>query len=94
MRTVRDERRRNSYVLLLCYHLFDYRFVINSFLTARRTALKQTVVALCVKQALFIKAGTLKLMIDISSQHKIILVINKRKQIFIHFPDGTIIAVY
>ena len=35
--------------------------------------MKQSIVALCVKQALFIKTCTLKLMIDIGGQHKIIL---------------------
>ena len=83
MRTARDKFRRNFHVFLLCDHLSDYRFIVPCLLTTRFTALKQSVVALRVKQPLFIKARLLKAVINIRRDNKIVLVLHKTKQFFI-----------
>ncbi len=83
VRTARDERRRNFHVLLLCDHLPDNRFIVPCLLTARLTALKQPVVALRVKQPLFVEACLLKAVVNIRRDDKIVLVLYKTKQFFI-----------
>lgn len=52
-----EQLGRDFHILLPLYHLPNDRFVIKSFLTARLTALEQTVIALCVEQPLFVKAS-------------------------------------
>ena len=83
VRTARDERRRNFHVLLLCDHLPDNRFIVPCLLTARLAALKQSVVALRVKQPLFVKSRLLKAVVNIRCDDKTVLVLHKTEQFFI-----------
>lgn len=71
VRTNGQKLGRNSHVLLPIRHFADNRFIVVGFLAAGRTALKQAVITLCIKQTLFVKARTLKLVIDIGCQDKI-----------------------
>ena len=58
--TGRKKLGRDFHILLPCDHFSDHSFVLKGLLTARLTALKETVIALCVKQPLFVKARLLK----------------------------------
>ena len=57
--------------------------VIKGFLTARLTALEQAVIALRVKQPLFIKARLLKAVIHVGRDNKIIFVLYQLQKVLI-----------
>ena len=75
--TDRKKFARNFHILLPCDHFPDRGFVLKSFLTARLTALEQTIIALRVKQPLFVKACFLKAVVNIRCDDKIILVLHQ-----------------
>ena len=67
-----EQLGQDFHILLPLYHLPNDRFVIKSFLTARLTALEQTVIALCVEQPLFVKASLLKAVVHVGRNNEII----------------------
>ena len=83
-----EELGRDFHIFLPLYHLPNYRFVIKSFLTARLTALKQTVIALRVEQALFIKASFLKAVVNVCGNNEIILVLHQLQKVLIIITVG------
>ena len=73
-RAFRYQFRRNFHICLMIYHCSNRFFIIISIIMARFCALPQALIALRVKQAAFVKARTLKLMVNIGCQHKIVLI--------------------
>ena len=66
------------------HHFFNDFFIVIVFLMARLTTLKQTIISLCIKDAVFIKAGFLETMIHICRQYKIILLFHQIIQVLIY----------
>ncbi len=78
----------------LCFHgLHDPVLIVEGFLHDRILALKQSIVTLRVKQALFIESRLLKLVIHIGGDHKIFFVLHQIIQLLIHRPGCRDIAV-
>ena len=84
---------RDFHIFLPLDHFPDDRFVIKGLLTARLTALEQTVIALRVEQPLFIKARLLKAVIHIGRDNEIILVLHQLQKIIVDRFGGIHIAV-
>ena len=59
------------------------RLIIKGFLTARLTALEQTIIALRVKQPLLVKARLLKAVVNIRGDDKIIFVLYQLQKIIV-----------
>ena len=74
-------------------HPADHFLVFISFLAARTGTLEQAIIALGVKQSLFVKSGLLKTVIDIGRQHKIVLIFHQPQQVFIDRLRCILIAV-
>lgn len=59
----------------MCFdHLADDRFIVISFFVARDTALKQAIISLGIKQAVFVKSCFLKTVVHIGGQDKMIFI--------------------
>ena len=93
-RAVRHQLRWNFHIFLLSYHLPNLRFIVIGLFVTGFGALPKAVIALCVKQPLFIKPCELKLMIHIGGNHEVIFIPHQCKQIHIRLTGGDIIAVY
>ena len=72
---------RYFHILLPLDHLPNDLLIIKGLLTARLTALEQTIIALRVEQALFIKASFLKAVVNIRGDDKIIFVLYQLQKI-------------
>ena len=75
MGTGREQLSRDFHILLPPDHFTNRGFVLKGFLTARRTALEQTIIALRVKQPFFVKARLLKAVVNVGCDNEIILVL-------------------
>ena len=93
MRAGGDERGRDAHVALLLHHGTDGGFIVIGFLPAGTAALKQPVVALCVKQPLFVKAGLLKTVVHVGGQHEVVFLCDERQQLSVQWDTAVIIAV-
>lgn len=81
--TGRKKLGRYFHILLPLDHLPNDRLIIKGLLTARLTALEQTIIALRVEQALFIKASFLKAVVNIRGDDKIIFVLYQLQKIIV-----------
>ena len=79
--TGRKKLGRYFHILLPLDHLPNDLLIIKGLLTARLTALEQTIIALRVEQALFIKASFLKAVVNIRGDDKIIFVLYQLQKI-------------
>ena len=79
--TGRKKLGRYFHILLPLDHLPNDLLIIKGLLTARLTALEQTVIALRVEQALFIIASFLKAVVNIRGDDKIIFVLYQLQKI-------------
>ena len=62
----------------------DGIFVFVCFAVAGNAALEQAVIALCVEQSLFVKAGLLETVIDVRGDDEIVPVLHEFQQLFVH----------
>ena len=88
-----EQLGRDFHILLPLDHFTNDRFVIKSFLTARLTALEQTVIALRVEQAALVKSRFLKTVVNIRGDNKIVLIGNQLQKVLIDRFGGIPIAV-
>ena len=79
--TGRKKLGRYFHILLPLDHLPNDLLIIKGLLTARLTALEQTIIALRVEQALFIKASFLNAVVNIRGDDKIIFVLYQLQKI-------------
>ena len=79
--TGRKKLGRYFHILLPLDHLPNDLLIIKGLLTARLTALEQTIIALRVEQALFIIASFLKAVVNIRGDDKIIFVLYQLQKI-------------
>ena len=94
MRTDGQKLCRNFHIFLPVEHFKNNILILKSFLTARLTALKQTVIALRVEKSLFVKACFLKAMVNICCDYEIILIRHKLQQVLIDRLRRILIAIY
>ena len=88
MGTGRKKLGRYFHILLPFDHLPNDRLIIKGLLTARLTALEQTIIALRVEQALFIKASFLKAVVNVCGNNEIILVLHQLQKVLIIITVG------
>lgn len=78
--TGRDQRGRDLHALLFVEHPIDDLFVIIGLLMAGHGALEESVIALCIEQAVFVEACFPETMVDVRRQDKVVLVLNQGKE--------------
>jgi len=86
MRANRQKLRGNLHLLLAFHHFADQCFVIKGLLTAWYAALKQSVVALCIEQPLFVKSRFLKAMVYVGRDDEVVFIRHQLQQILINRP--------
>lgn len=74
-RTKRNQFTRNAHILLFGDHAAHGLLIIIGFLMARYGTLPQPKVPLGIEKPLLVKPGSLKTMVHICGQHKIILIL-------------------
>ena len=79
-----DKIGRDFHVFLRIHHTVDDFFVLVGVGAARCTALKQPIISLCIKKALLIKAGFLKLVVYIGCDNEIVFLPDKGQKIVVH----------
>ena len=78
----------------LCFHHPAHqRFIVEGLRAAGLCALEQPVIALCIKQPLFVEARFLETVVHIGGEHEIVLVLHQVEQIVVDRLRCVLIAI-